>query len=611
MKESINKNFKRMLLAGPILILFLVIIQFVTIARFNSHVYRIKGGDTSAKTYLDLDVRKDSTSSWLKKDFSWKGQTLDLKAQTIDGTFYNNSRDIVNNWFLRIDITDDCFVNNAWCGTMEIHQYVGTENETIQLLDLRNYKLKDVKLAHFYDGDLLIPLKRGDYIIYTPSTKDSEIPVQAGAQLTMGVIFYYFDSLDFYHYRMDYTYHRTFTYGARYDVIVFLTILWLIGCVIYVISLRFYKDAQKQLELKKSGLLCMSDIYLIIHIIDLNTNELIPVINNDSLPTPKNTGANEYLVNLFSQHTTDAYRELVLKFCSIPTLAERMQDKNSIACEYLSRHLGWCSIRFFAMERIEGRTPDRVLFTIQVIDTEKREMNAIEERISQAEQDVLEKGALLHSISSEMLEPSRKIQSLNEQILAESHDEAITGYATELKHYSIQLSEIIHAVLDSSRIEENQLHLEIRPFPVRSLLEEIRENCAIILSKDRPVKMQFDIASTVPEIISGDKVQLIRVLSILIAIANEDITEGSICLSLFGKAYGDGVHLVFSVRDTNSSTPVREADRTGLRLAASILKLMGSKLNIVNSPQNGTEAYFELMTTAEGTTTLGDIDFNL
>ncbi|MBQ9504909.1 MAG: hypothetical protein IJU93_07865 [Lachnospiraceae bacterium] len=87
-----------------------------------------------------------------------------------------------------------------------------------------------------------------------------------------------------------------------------------------------------------SGLLSMSDIYMAIYMIDLNKNEIIPVVETDSetISRPKEQGANEQLHHLF------------------------------------------------ALDRIEGRTPERVLFTIQVIENEKREMKENEQKIFEA-----------------------------------------------------------------------------------------------------------------------------------------------------------------------------------------------------------------------------------
>ncbi|MBQ6384841.1 MAG: hypothetical protein IJJ38_01560 [Lachnospiraceae bacterium] len=53
------------------------------------------GADEEADCYLDLHTRDDSTSRWLKRDFDLDGKTVDLKAQTYDAVFYNNSVDQV------------------------------------------------------------------------------------------------------------------------------------------------------------------------------------------------------------------------------------------------------------------------------------------------------------------------------------------------------------------------------------------------------------------------------------------------------------------------------------------------------------------------------------
>lgn len=89
----------------------------------------------------------------------------------MDGTLYNNTDDAIASWVATINVQGDCFINNAWTGTVEIHQHVGTDKEKTQTLDLRDYNLADVKLDYLYDGDLLIPLQKGDRIVYYPFEK--------------------------------------------------------------------------------------------------------------------------------------------------------------------------------------------------------------------------------------------------------------------------------------------------------------------------------------------------------------------------------------------------------------------------------------------------------
>lgn len=190
-----RENIKKLLAVLTLIIAVILIGHVASIISFNEKIHTVFGADDSHESYLNMDSRTDSTSSWVKRNFDLYGQTVDLNAQTIDGTFYNRADDEISEWTMVIHIKDDCFINNAWCGTVEIHQFAGTDREKVQTLDLRNYKLEEIELEYLSDGDLLIPLQKGDYIRYNPSLKDHEIPLEPKSELTVGVIFYFLDSI--------------------------------------------------------------------------------------------------------------------------------------------------------------------------------------------------------------------------------------------------------------------------------------------------------------------------------------------------------------------------------------------------------------------------------
>ena len=150
------------------LVMFVVHVQILV--NFNRQVLNVHGNDSSSKSYMEINDRDNSTSSWLKHGFRLtEGRTVNLTGQTVDETLYNNSGDVIQEWGLQININDDCFINQAWNGEVEIHQFAESGG-TVQRLNLQDYKLEDVQLQYQYDGDLLIPLKKGDYIVYFPST---------------------------------------------------------------------------------------------------------------------------------------------------------------------------------------------------------------------------------------------------------------------------------------------------------------------------------------------------------------------------------------------------------------------------------------------------------
>lgn len=335
---------------------------------------------------MSFKNRQDNTSSWVKNNYDLNGKKVDLYAQTFDATLYNCSSYEISSWVLRIDIVRDCFINNAWCGTMEIHQYTGTPKAKTQTLDLRNYKLEDIELEHLHDGNLLIPLVKGDYLIYYPSVKDSEFPIKGNSELTVGMIFYFFDFMDLSNYSIKYSYHKKYTEGIGFYAVIILLMLWSILFTARIVSAISYQRAWKKMELRKSGISYMSDIYENIYIIDLENDEMTPLhsATESERLMIRNAGAREHLLSMLGSDAADNYKSLVRQFVDLNTLDERL-DKKSIACEYMSNENGWCQARFFSMDREWGAPLRRTIFTIQFINDEKIEMERIEERISEGD----------------------------------------------------------------------------------------------------------------------------------------------------------------------------------------------------------------------------------
>ncbi len=594
MKNKLVRVSKQFLVLCPIAIILVVMSQVFYISKFNQRVYNVKGGDSSQPTYMDMGARDDSTGTWLKRDYEWNGNTYDLIASTYDAVLHNNSTDIVDEWTLRIDITGDCFINNAWCGVVEIHQHVQT-GEKVQTIDLRKYDIDKLKLDYEYDGDLLIPLSKGDYIIYFPSEEVHEIPMQGNTDLTIGMIFYYFDQTDFFTYELEHTYYRKLTYGSVFYLVAALVILWLFGAVVIVVSMQIYKDAERQLENKKSGLLCLSDIYFASYIVDLEKDTLIPVIEKNStmLERPSHLGANAQIKNLIEFDADESYKDLTLEFCELGTLSERIGEKNSIASEYISKEFGWCSIRFFAMDRIEGRPLDRVLLTIQIIDSEKKEMDAIEDEIARAKNETFEQSAFLEAISDDILAPVRSIVEKNAQIIKEEDITKVHTYAKEISLSGDRLMYILYELVDYAKLETDRMDIRNKNFSVEKMFHDIVRMSKSILDSSE-VSVEFDIADTVPKQVYGDLEKIRRIMFILTCIAADHTKAGKITLSVYGKQYPEKTHLIFSVRDTGDGRNEEDMKKVGFKLAGGLARIMGTSLNMVSTPENGSEAYFEL-----------------
>ena len=611
MNRSRRELGNKILAILAIVIVIALVGHIVSVISFNQHEHIVEGADESKEAYMDLGNREDSTSTWLKRDFDLDGTTVDLSAQTFDGTFFNHSGEMINSWTMRIDIQGDCFINNAWCGTMEIHQHVGTSEEKVQTLDLRKYELEDVKLDYKYDGDLLIPLSKGDYLIYYPSEKDDEVEIRAGSELTIGAIFYYLDSIDLTSYQISYYYHRTYTEGASFYVVIALIILWGALFFIFKVTEISYRRAWKAMELRRSGIAYMSDIYDIISIIDLDQDELLPVQNGDE-SQQKNRKASEYLPQLFQSNAADSYQELMRDFVDLTTLRDRL-DKESIACEYISKKRGWCQARFFAMDRVEGEPLKKVIFTIQNIHDEKLEMEKNAERVAQSTADKNAQSSFFEHVTQKMDTPLCNMIEYSNQIAAETTEEAVLTHAREIRYEANQLLALVHKILDASRFSVGQMKLSEEAYSLKEMIRDVIRVTEDEYSR-KHVPLVLDLAPTIPDRLYGDFSAIRKVLLYLLANAIKHTESGEVKLTVFGKAKEDHIHLLFSVKD--SGTGMREEDlkelqetclnanqegnfsmnspHFGLNLIQGILGMMNSGLQVISVYGEGCEFYFEI-----------------
>lgn len=156
---------------------------------------------------------------------------------------------------MRIDITQDMFINNAWCGTFKIHQNVAA-NEIVQTVDLRKYNIDELKIDYIIaDPDLLIPLQKGDYIIYHPDYTTDEYPIKQGdseklTQVVFGSIFYYSGSepVVFNNYEFNYYLEMIYVKNPIFIGLSIALFVWFIWLIVFVAVALNMKKAHKRFK---------------------------------------------------------------------------------------------------------------------------------------------------------------------------------------------------------------------------------------------------------------------------------------------------------------------------------------------------------------------------
>ena len=231
-----------------VLLVVLFIIHAIDVHNFNGQWRAVTADSASTQVLVDIHPRGGVTDSWVKVE---TGLGFNLNAKIYEITVTNNAQTIVEDWNLRINITENCYLNNGCCGTFEIHQKYETGNEISQTLDLRNFKREDLKVNyHQADQDLLIPLTYGDYLIYHPdqSADSGEVPIKGSAEYSgscaCGFIMYdKVGDISFHDYELSYRLHKTVWDGpkGRFFIVAVPMVLlaFLILATISFVSIRF------------------------------------------------------------------------------------------------------------------------------------------------------------------------------------------------------------------------------------------------------------------------------------------------------------------------------------------------------------------------------------
>lgn len=238
--------------------LFLLIICFCSVLqinktnKFNNQERELVGKEYNDKCSFNICFRGGTADSWIKKDVFVEDKICTLKGATFDGSFTNISDYEISKWVLKINITEKCYLNNAWCGVLEIHQ----KNKT-QTVDMRNYNIQSLTLDYItIDQDLLIPLEKGDYIIYYPSSEYKELPISAysdlPASVTIGFIFYFDPTTDFEisNYNISYQFKKSYFQGSEPRILLILFSIWLLILIIKLTIFLTYKKVKTEAEHK-------------------------------------------------------------------------------------------------------------------------------------------------------------------------------------------------------------------------------------------------------------------------------------------------------------------------------------------------------------------------
>jgi PAS domain S-box-containing protein len=283
--------------------------------------------------------------------------------------------------------------------------------------------------------------------------------------------------------------------------------------------------------------------------------------------------------------------------------------------EWLARHKdGHCfwtevGIRFVVI----GDNNRFVVVVHDISERKEAEAELIKAKEHAEESDRL-KTAFLQNMSHEIRTPMNAIMGFSD-LLVENYDnkDNLEKYSKIISQRSSDLLDIINDILDISKIESGQLHVNIEECDINELFAELhsffREHQERTGKQNINFNIRIDDENTLP-LIKTDKVKLKQILINLIGNAFKFTSEGSIECEC--KRENDLV--LFNVSDTGIGIPADKHDKVferfsqlrhaaakniggtglGLSIAKGLTGLLGGDISLKSEYGKGTDVSFTI-----------------
>ena len=249
-----KRKRSRIIIAVIFAVTFLAIVGIFVASVIKTNAYNKKthafaaAGEKLFTTTDDknaaLSVRVEPRSSTWSKciDYYNEGLTeFNYQAYTYDFYIRNNTKDEVSDYTFKFTVDREVYLMSAWNGSLEIHQQLAGGEYVATVPDLREFdKSKFAFDTIVVDGDPLIRMKKGDYLIYYPSTSENsmEKPVEPYEGIVPGIIIYVpmGQNINDSALEITYTFHRLLKSESLFRVAAICLGVWLVALLIFIVT---------------------------------------------------------------------------------------------------------------------------------------------------------------------------------------------------------------------------------------------------------------------------------------------------------------------------------------------------------------------------------------
>jgi signal transduction histidine kinase/ligand-binding sensor domain-containing protein/CheY-like chemotaxis protein len=229
-----------------------------------------------------------------------------------------------------------------------------------------------------------------------------------------------------------------------------------------------------------------------------------------------------------------------------------------------------------------------------------------------AEQASLAKTRFLATLGHEVRTPMTGVMGMSELLLNTALDTRQRGYTEAIRRAGAHLLRLVNDALDLARIEAGRLELDLQPFSVNQLVEEVAAMTAP-LAESRGLLFVLEDALDGEIAANGDVTRVRQILLNLLNNAVKFTERGSVTLRVAAPIPGQGLR--FEIADTGPGVSLEQQQRLfqrfeqgegprtaaryggsglGLAICQELAVAMGGRIDIISRLGSGTRFVVEL-----------------